>query len=177
MSIRSEDIIEEVFEFLVRDFNFQGPRKYHIAYESHVLYTKGNYEIDISDEGDWSFPAVTIRRKKNYISLPNFWFKTKELPNKIHKDFSGQRNLDWFKYIETEEFEKLKTTLTKQVLEINADDYKTRGKKIISIYLLILSNSLRLNIENIPSLFKFQFFRRIKNYLQLLVSQPKKSTL
>jgi hypothetical protein len=164
--MRSEDIIEEVYEFLIRDFHFQAPRKYNTAYESHVVYTKGNIEIDIYDDGDWSFPSIIIKKNSNYIYIPDFWFTAKELPNKIHKDFRGQRNLNWLKYIEIEKLEKLKLTMTKQILEINTDDYNTRGKKIIVIYLLLASNSLRANIENIPSLFKCHLIRRIKNYLQ-----------
>lgn len=167
MSITSQEIIQEIFQFLVSDLNFQEPEKATIAHENYLTYSNGKFQIEIIDEGDWSFPFITIKNNSgNYLPLPDNWFTPKGLQNTIASDYNTQRNLNWLSTIDKKTIEYSNYPLTGKILDQSNDSFYIRGNKIITIYLLVVSKILKSQIDEIPLLFENSIIKKIKNYLQ-----------
>ena len=167
MQTDSQEIVVEIFEFLSSDFGLQGPVKSNIAYENHLTYSGDKYQIDFSDEGSWDFPYITIRNKKeNYVPLPDDWFEPEGLQTVIANDFRKQRTLKWLSQIDRKTLDSSNYPLTKEVIGNEDDSFKSRGRKIVVIYLLLVAEILKTHKEEIPSQLENPILKRIKNYLQ-----------
>ena len=167
MTITSQHIITELFEFLKKDYDFKGPESSNVAYENHLTYLNDKFKIDISNEGDWDFPDITIQDYKgNYKQIPHQWFNPEDLQTKIARDYSKPRNLRWLSKVDANTLDCSSYPLTKEVIENTADSFHERGCKLIAIYLLISAEILKLKIDEIPSLFENRILKKIKNYLQ-----------
>jgi hypothetical protein len=167
MTITSQHIIKELFEFLKTDYDFKGPESFNVAYENHLTYSNDKFKIDFSDEGDWDFPNITIKDYKgNFKQIPHRWFKPEGLQTKIARDYRKPRNLRWLSKVDPKTLDSSSYPLTKEVIENTDDSFHERGHKIVAIYLLIAAEILKLKMDEIPSLFENRILKRIKNYLQ-----------
>jgi len=159
MKSESQEIVREIFEFLKSDFDFQRPVESNIAYERHLTFSNDKFQIDFSDEGDWSFPSITIKHnKKNFVPLPAVWFKPAGLQHEIATDYRKPRNLRWLSKVDQKTLDCSSYPLTQEIIENVDDSFQARGQKIIAIYLLVTANALKSNMNEIPSLFENPIF-------------------
>ena len=165
MQSEREDIIEEVFHFLKSDFGFHGPEKFNVAYENHLMYSNDRFKIDACDEG--YLPSISIKDYKgNYVYLPDNWFKPKGIQEEIWKDYRKPRNLKWMSKIDQTTLTTSLFPLAKETIENSEDSFSGKGEKILAIYLILTSDTLKRHMDEIPSLFENSILKKIKNYLQ-----------
>lgn len=163
----SQDLIIDIFQFLKTEFDFQEPEKFSVAFENHVVYTNGKIQIDFIDEGNWDLPNITIKGSEGkYASIPDNWFNPAGIQPKIFADYRRKRELSWLSEVDPKLLDTSTYPLTQKVVEDPKNSYHIRGRKIVAIYLLIASHSLKLHLEEIPSLFSNRILNKVKNYLQ-----------
>ncbi len=168
----SQEIVIEIFEFLSSDFGLHGPVKSNIAYENHLTYSGDKYRIDFSDEGNWDFPFITIQNKAwDYLPIPDDWFEPKGLQAEIANDFGKQRSLDWLSKVDKKTLDSSNYPLTENVISSEDDSFQSRGRKIVAVYLLLVADILKTRKEEIPTQLENPILKKIKNYLQHLLSK------